>query len=368
MDHRHEQQMKQEKHPIPNGFSDRMDAKLRQVLAVPAPRKPRRIPRLRLAVALSLILTLGAAALTYTGILDFRVRYMRKDYFNVLPEARHMIQPLDGTVALDGWTISLREVLYDGRWLHVLFSVTDHSAQRPFTAQQRQDIENGDTQALYVLMEHADAFPSTETNGTLLINGEPVNIQSTYLTAGEAAGEYLFLTASELALTGSEEPDVFLRPAGHTILSIPLTNRTGQKVAAVSAAFDAGDAADAGTLPLPGPVPLQEGRVVLYDLFASPARVVVAYGIALPREAIQADMVENSPLIPRLINDRTEAAGTILDSRMRQVNLPDGTVELRGRVSYTPTEWGAMSLCFYERGATDEAALLCIPLNGQAGK
>ena len=68
----------QQRHDIPEGFHARMDARVQQVIAQKPAR--RRVHRLQLAAALCLLISAGALALQRSGLLDFRVSYMRESY------------------------------------------------------------------------------------------------------------------------------------------------------------------------------------------------------------------------------------------------------------------------------------------------
>jgi hypothetical protein len=78
----------QQRHDIPEGFHARMDARVQQVIAQKPAR--RRVHRLQLAAALCLLISAGALALQRSGLLDFRVSYMRESYsmLTLLPDGR----------------------------------------------------------------------------------------------------------------------------------------------------------------------------------------------------------------------------------------------------------------------------------------
>ena len=78
----------QQRHDIPEGFHARMDARVQQVIAQKPAR--RRVHRLQLAAALCLLISAGALALQRSGLLDFRVSYMRESYSmpTLLPDGR----------------------------------------------------------------------------------------------------------------------------------------------------------------------------------------------------------------------------------------------------------------------------------------
>ncbi len=330
MDDRITERIARQRHDTPAGFDARMDARVQQVMQRPA----RRAPRLRLAVALCLLLAGGAVALQYTGVLQFRVHYMREDYYFMLPAAQELVHRLDAEAPFDGGTLTLKEALYDGRWLHVLYSVTDHSAARPFTAQEKQDIENGDMQAFYALLNAADAYPSTETNGTLLIDGIPVSIYGLSATAGEQPGEYLFLCDS---LLEQSDGAACLRLEGSITLSLSLVNRHGAQVQQAQAALNVGDAAARYALPLPAPVVLDGARLDFTDVFASPASVVLAYTITSDAPVAQPDdeeLLAFPPVVP--VNAQGHPEGTGRDSQSRLIILPDGHAQRQHLLSYTP--------------------------------
>lgn len=345
MDERTRRRLARERHALPEGFDRRMDARLRQVLSL-RPARPR-AGRLRLAVALCLLLAAGAAALTQMGVLDFRVPYMRESYYFTLPGARGLVHRLGAQARFDGWTLTLREALYDGRWLQVLYSVTDHGATRPFTEQEKQDIANGSMDAFYALLNAADAYPSTETNGTLLIDGREVLIRSVAAAGGDAPGEYLFLADSMLELAGSgwQTPE-YARPEGRFTLGLPMTDRRGAQVQLAAAEVRAGDAASRYARPLPGPVPLEGADMTFIDVFASPASVVLEYAVTglAPVPGGVTGACPDEALLPEaeltLLDAAGQPAGTLKDARDWMTQLEDGRAQRRYQRTFTPTGEG----------------------------
>ncbi len=322
---------------LPEGFHQRMDTRLHRVIQAMPYRRSRRATYLRVAMALVVFIAAGAFALQQTGLLSFREPYMTEAYYFALPEAQELVHPLEAAASFEGWKAELREVLFDGRWLKVLYAVTDQRASEPFTSQQKEAIGNGDLDSLYQLYGQADAYPSTETSGSLLINGKQVNIHNAASGAGDNPGEYLFVVDSELEPSGGlGEGMAPLRPEGVTQLTVPFTNSQGVQVAALTARFDAGDAVHRYARPLPEPVQRDVGRLVFYDLFVSPANVVLQYGIRFaPTQSEQA--VASLPKV-QLVNARGEPLGTGKDGYSQTLAHPDGTKELRYHLTSAPAE------------------------------
>lgn len=331
-----------ERPPLPGGLDQRVAVRLAEVTEAAQPRPSKRGRRLRIALALALLCTAAALALTQSGLLGFRLGYMRADHYFTLPGAQQLVHRLEARAQFPGWQAELKELLYDGRWLQLLFAIRDEAKEQPFTLEERQKIENGDTDAFYALMRAADAYPSTETSGSLLINGQQVNIHSSSLSVGTAPGEYLLLVESALEPTAAAEEDLPLRLAGAAEISLPFTNSQGVQVAALSGRFDAGDAAHRYQLALPEVASGPGFDIVFDDLFASPATVVLAYRQYTP--AVEGeDAAQSLPLV-QPVDAGNQPLARLKDAGQQSSRMEDGRILTRVRLSYTPVAAQAFQL------------------------
>lgn len=337
------ERLRDERPQPPPGFHQHTELVLQQLQADGSGR--RRLARrpLRLAVALLLVLCLGALAAVQSGLLSFRVGYMRDSWYFTLPGAAQLTHRLEAVQRFPGWRAELRELLYDGRVLQLLYAVIDEGAQAPFTPEQRADIENGAHSRPYELYQEAAAYPSTETNGSLLVDGRQVNILSQHLTAGQAPGEYLFVVDSELELSARPAEGLpRLRLEGPHTLALPFTNAQGVQVAELSARFDAGDAAARYALKLPDPIALEGGSIHFHDLFASPANVLLDYSYLAPAPPSG----EPETTLPALqpVDAQGQPAGSPKDAWRHSIIRADGLMETRIRQVHTPAEGEAGAL------------------------
>lgn len=331
------EKIRRQQRPVPEGFEQRMDARLDRIVQKKPAGKLTGAKPLRIAAALLVFIAAGAFALQQSGLLNFREPYIKEAYYFMLPEAENLVHHLNVSADFDGWKAELREVLYDGRWLKLLFCVTDQQAAEPFTQQQKDAIQNGELSALYSLYQKADAYPSVETSGSLLVNGKQVDIRGVAAGVGDAPGEYLLVADSELELSAQANPGFScLRPEGETELTLPFTNSQGIQVAALTAHFQAGDAASRYALPLPEPVQMETGRMVFYDLFLSPVHVVLEYGIVFPATQPERE-IKSLPKVQIVTADR-KAAGDGKDGYSYVIVRPDGAKEIRYHLTDTPSK------------------------------
>lgn len=329
-------QIHNQQRDLPEGFEQRMEDRLHHIIQTKRHAKLSRTKHLKLAVALIVFMAVGAFALQQSGLLNFREPYMKEEYYFLLPAAQELVHPLHAAASFDGWKAELREVLFDGRWLKLVYAVTDQDANEPFTRQQKESIENGDLDSLYQLYSIADAYPTTETSGSLLINGKQINIHSAATGAGDNPGEYLIVVDSELELSAqASQGHPYLRPVGETELTLPFMNSQGIQVVALSAHFDAGDVVHRYAGTLPEPVRLEIGQLVFYDLFISPANTVIEYGIIFPPQS--EEMAEALPAV-QLVNKEGNPIGTGKDSHYSILEHQDGTKEIRYHITNTPSE------------------------------
>lgn len=322
---------------LPEGFEQRMDERLHHIIQTKRHVKFSRTKHLKLAIALIVFMAVGAFALQQSGLLNFREPYMKEEYYFTLPSAQELVHPLHATASFDGWKVELREVLFDGRWLKLLYAVTDQDENEPFTQQQKEAIQNGDLDSLYKLYSKADTYPTTESSGSLLINGKQINIRSAATGVGDNPGEYLIVVDSELELSAqASQGHPYLRLEGETELTLPFMNSQGIQVAALSARFDAGDVIHLYAKTLPEPVQLDNGRLVFYDLFVSPANTVLEYGIIFSPQS--EEMIEALPTV-QLVDKEDIPIGTGKDSFYSILDLHDGTKEIRYHITNTPSEY-----------------------------
>ncbi len=332
-------QINSQRHDVPEGFAQRMNARLHQIIKQNPGRPHRPVRRVRLVAALLIFLVAGAYALQQSGLFSFREPYMREDYYFTMPEAQYLVHPLDAKAVFEGWHAELREVLYDGRMLKLLYAVIDESAKAPYSQQQKDAIQNGSIFPFYDLFNAADAFPSTENSGFLILNSKQVNITNLAVGAGEKAGEFLFVVDSELELSAQDDfMPAFLRPSGPTDLVLPFTNSQGIQVAALHARFDAKDVAQRYAVALPAPIDMASGQLVFHDLFLSPANIVLVYSIITPAD--QGEQHENLPARVELVDADGQpvsgAKGTYSKSRI----LPNGLEETLYHTLFSPFEQG----------------------------
>lgn len=329
------ERLQNERREPPGGYHQRVEKSLERVMATAPARRPRR--PLRLAVALLLLLSLGALAVTQSGLFSFRVSYLREGWYFTLPGAERLTHRLEAVRRFPGWRAELRELRYDGRWLQLLYAIIDESAKEPFTKQQKHDIEHGALNRHQELYGQAAAYPSTETNGSLLIDGRQVNIHSQHATAGGAPGEYLFVVDSELELSARPAGGLpQLRLEGTHTLALPFTDAQGVQVAELSARFDAGDAATRYALRLPDAAAFEGGELRFHDLFASPVTLVLDYSYlesAPPPGQAEARLPALQP-----VDAQGQPLGTLRDAWQHSVITADGQMETRFRQSYTPPE------------------------------
>ena len=97
------------------------------------------------AIALAIILVTAAAfALTEGfGLFDLMATYMTPEYATVQPEAHDLLKKDLATAEFDHVTVTVKEAVYDGRYLRIVHSTKDKAATAPFDEKTVGELSNG---------------------------------------------------------------------------------------------------------------------------------------------------------------------------------------------------------------------------------
>lgn len=298
---------------------------------------------LALVLCLSLLALSGVAlALSELGVLSFHLPYMSQAYYQTLPDAEALVQKDLAELTVGTVKIKAKEMVYDGRQLQILYSVTDTTVKTPFTEAEKQDIVNGGVEGS-TIMAGANAVFECDMNGQILVNGQKVNLTSSAMQAGDAPGEYVFLIQSRLENSQTGEK---MRLTGGVPIELKLMDAKDvhQQVEALRFTLQAGDVATRYTKPLPAPVLVDACEVAVTDLHVSPVSVTIEYEVSIPAQSLHGDQeavdkyAELFAMEGVLQNANGEALGTGKASEYSVRQLADGGAVICYYNEFAPSE------------------------------
>lgn len=234
---------------------------------------------LQIALVCLLILSMtgGAlAAMTHYGVLNFNSGWEEEHYFT-LPGAENMIHYDLAEVKTGNLTWKVEEAAYDGRVLRVLYSVRDRTADAPLTGQDPTEAYSG-------LCSRNGIYLKLYGNGEIVVNGQPVNIESMDFRHGEENGE--IECWFDCRMEGYQ--GIKLLPEGNITVSMPFAfhqeeDKAAAEAEALTFSMDVGDAASRYALALPAPYVLNDSAVLTFtDLHFSPVTVFIDAAISFP--------------------------------------------------------------------------------------
>lgn len=162
---------------------------LREIKHSEEPKVKRKLS-LSAAIVLAVIMVAAAAfALTEGfGLFDLMASYMTPEHAIVQPEAHDLLEKDLATAEFDHVIVTVKEAVYDGRYLRVAHSTRDKAAVSPFDEKTAEDIQNG-----------AFSFEAAEKDGvwwssldSVEVNGQHLNpLGSAGVVAGPGNGETL---------------------------------------------------------------------------------------------------------------------------------------------------------------------------------
>ena len=328
----------------------------------PAPKRgPRRRGMLRLALCCALLLavcTVSLAVANHYGVLNFDAGWDERYYFT-LPEAQGMIRYDLCQVQVGDTLWRVKESVYDGRVLRVLYSVRDLNADAPYAADQ-------DPWAAYSALTSREGVAlACDGNGEIFVNGHGVNLEAVNMRLGAENGEiegWLDCRMSYYDPATGTWPSI--QATGDMLVEMPFVfsrERGAQEADRLAFTLQAGDAATAYALALPESTTLQTGAVFTFtDLHFSPANVFVTYQVYVPARNLPAvmpkdhesaeywDMLLQLPemrmlMSDRLVNEKGEQLGVSRDGWVRPILQPDGSLKIARHFEsapstlYTPT-------------------------------
>lgn len=321
--------------------------------------KARRVmrPALRLALCClaALLLCGGAiAAMTHYGVLNFDSGWDDAYYFT-LPQAQSMIQYglAEETTGHLRWQV--KEAVYDGRILSILYAVRDLDASRPVSADEQYA-------AADEMRLREGVYLQCDGNGEIFVNGKGVNLNAVSCRPGTEPGEVEFWVDCRMEYY-DEDAGEYLRiaPEGTLTIALPfeyLREKADGEPDALHFQLQAGDAATRYSLSLPAPYTLPSGAVLTFtDLHFSPAAVFMDFQIAVPPsqaqamagvskddyEAYEAALASCVPEYrlcwnAQLKNSRGEALGISKDGFWQDSLQPDGSLLLAYHQEFTPSD------------------------------
>lgn len=250
--------------PMPEKAVLRVEATLAHIRREAVRQPPRRYAkRLSFAMALTLALLLaaaGVAAGVHFGVFDFMGRMFGQS--GVLPEAEKLVQSSLAQVELPNTVITVREALYDGGSLRLVYSVRQKDAAAPLT---QDDLWNEDGAFRRAL---AGDEVSTQCDWFLL---DGVRYEMTNGTAGDEIpgsenGEALCYLSIQLSPAG-------IVPREDFTLGLPLLGKIGEK-----RTVDFTVRAAAPSAPLPG-IRGDGAVVTVLSASLSPVRTMITVRI-----------------------------------------------------------------------------------------
>lgn len=330
-------------------------------------RAQKRISRrraLRLAMICLTLMALGGAAvaaMNHYGVLNFNSGWDDSYYFS-LPEAQDMIQynlACETTGALE-WRV--KEAIYDGRVLRVLYAVRDTAAREPFSSADPEDEQSSAWSAYWAMCQREGVFLKSDGNGEIFVNGQGVNLESVDMRLGGLPGEVEGWMDCRMSYYNPDtEKYEEIRPEGVLEISLPFAfEKEGieeqSSAAALSFRLSAGDAASRYALALPPAQKLPTGAELTFtDLHFSPATVFITFEINIPADRLPEErpdlqdftvfdsLLDNLPEYTHaakvwLENSRGEKLGVSKDEWMAFAYNEAGGLTLTHHCEFTPSE------------------------------
>ena len=250
----------------------------------------RRLARAALICALTLIAGGAAvAAMNHYGVLNFNSGW-EEDYYFTLPEAKEMIQYDLAQTQTGNILWKVKEAVYDGRILRLLYSAQDLTETLPFP-EVEEGAEFGDAERYYFAMAKREGvFLKSDGNGEIFVNERGVNLQSVDMRFGKELGEIECWVDCRMDYFDPETDDYMsIKPEGIISVSLPFSYQETCALTDMPEALvfqmDVGDAASRYALKLPAPVTLDNGTLVrITDLHFSPATICVDVSLTIPAE------------------------------------------------------------------------------------
>lgn len=276
----------------PDSFHARMEQTVQSARQQSRFTHRRHLAKAALICALTLIVGGAAvAAMNHYGVLNFNSGW-EDDYYFTLPGAQDMIR-YDLTQAQTGnilWKV--KEAIYDGRVLRLLYSAQDLTETNPFPTPE-QDYGFDDMERYYTAMARREGVAlKADGNGEIIVNGKGVNLQSVDMRFGTELGEIEFWVDCRMEYYDPETGDyASIRPEGVISVSLPFFFQDGvapgNAPEALAFQMDVGDAASRYALRLPEPVTLDNGTVArISDLHFSPANIFLDISLTIPAERV----------------------------------------------------------------------------------
>lgn len=274
----------------PDVFHDRMTEIAQEAKQKKVSSHRRLLARTLLICALTLIAGGAAvAAMNHYGVLNFNSGW-EEDYYFSLPEAKDMIH-YDLVQARTGnilWKV--KEAVYDGRVLRLLYSAQDLTETHPFPS-TGDDYGLDEVERYYFAMgKREGVFLKADGNGEIIVNGVGVNLQSVDMRFSKEPGEIEFWVDCRMDYYDPQRKEyVRITPEGVISVSMPFSfqenNVPEDAPEALSFQMDVGDAASRYALKLPDPVTLENGSVIHFtDLHFSPATIFLDFHLTIPAE------------------------------------------------------------------------------------
>lgn len=310
--------------------------------------------RFALCCLAALMICGGAiAAMNHYGVLNFDPGWDDSYYFT-LPQAQNMIQYDLAQEHTGDLLWQVKEAIYDGRILSILYSFRDTAAKQPVAQDHMEE-------AIDSLASQWGVYLKCDGDGEILVNGKGVNLNSVQYRPGEENGEVECWVDCRMEYY-DEESGEYLRiaPEGTLTIEMPFAyvrEKTETDPDALCFALSAGDAATRYSLVLPDSVSLSTGCSFAFtDLHFSPAAVFMDFEITLSPERAKAitavDKTDYNAYdaalktIPEytaawyahLENSRGETLGMEKDGWFRDSLEPDGSLLLHWHKEFTPSD------------------------------
>ncbi len=280
----------------PDVVIERMQTVSQQALQHKKAKRKKLMSRALLAALIALTLT-GAAAsvLNHYGVFGFGLgmMYGSEEYYYTLPEVQDMVHYELCTTQVGTMEWSVREAIYDGRVLRVVYAVRDTTETKPFTQQQMnsENMQGIASDYYYAMCQREGMYLAADGNGAIAINGLEVNLESVLYRLGEQPGEVLFWIDCRMEYYDQEAQQyTSIQPEGVIDLFLAFRytkERTDNPPDGMHFIMNVKDAASRYAVEPPAPYTLKIGGVVRFtDLHFSPATVYITYSITVPKAQV----------------------------------------------------------------------------------